>query len=62
MAKLFYQIKSKIWNRCDYCGKFIGFKEFQNGKSERKMVIPESELTIETYETYHIKCKKEYYE
>lgn len=47
----------KHWNRCDYCGRFIGLKEFANHTAETFLVTPDTEFTAETYETFHIKCK-----
>lgn len=48
----------KHWNKCDICGRFISFKDFNNG-AINIMVLPESELTKETYETLCIKHNKE---
>jgi len=39
-----------IWNRCDECGRFIAFKDFDNG-AVRRLIYPDSELTCETWET-----------
>ena len=44
------------WNRCDICGQFIGFYEFMNGKAEHNLVFPDSEVTVETWETHHTSC------
>ncbi len=43
------------WNTCDACGRFIPMKDFEDGSAIRNLLTPDSELTIETYETY---CKK----
>ena len=46
------------WNRCDYCGRFIGWWEFADKIAdkiaERILVTPDSALSTETYETYHV--------
>jgi CRISPR/Cas system-associated protein Cas10 (large subunit of type III CRISPR-Cas system) len=39
------------WNRCDVCGKFISFADFESGKALRIMVTPDSDYTAETFET-----------
>lgn len=41
---------SDPWNRCDVCGKFIAFEDFDRGAS-RTLLYPGSELTRETFET-----------
>jgi hypothetical protein len=43
-------IKSEKWNRCDVCGRFIAFSEFDNGAT-RDLIYPDSVLTRETWET-----------
>jgi hypothetical protein len=43
--------KRDQWNRCDECGKFIPYDDFYNGRAVRIMKTPDSELTVETYET-----------
>lgn len=43
------------WNRCDDCGKFISYKDFDEGKAVRVLLTPDSEFTREEYETL---CKE----
>ena len=43
------------WNKCDKCGRFISFEDFDNGSAIRVLVTPDSEFTAETYETL---CKE----
>ena len=45
------------WNKCVYCGKFIAYDDFVDGKAENIMTQPESLVTNETWEAYHLKCK-----
>lgn len=40
-----------FWNRCDVCGKFISLNDFAEGLAKRRLVEPDSYLTIETWET-----------
>lgn len=47
---------SKCWNRCEYCGKFVSFKDIEEGKVVHKLLYPDSQFTKETYETYHKSC------
>jgi hypothetical protein len=39
------------WNRCDICGRFIGMADFNSGKATRRMTTPNSDYSIEDYET-----------
>jgi hypothetical protein len=59
-----------IWNRCDVCGKFIPFVDFQldsnlnESKATRRMLTPDSEFSEERYETlckFHSSLIKEKY-
>jgi hypothetical protein len=48
--------KYDVWNRCDVCGRFIAYKDFDDGKARRCMVTPDSDYSSEAYETLCIKC------
>ena len=37
--------------RCDECGKFISFDDFDNGKAKRNCVTPDSHYSGEAFET-----------
>jgi hypothetical protein len=50
---------SEIWNRCLVCGQFIGFDELEEGTAVHHMVTPDSDVSSETYETYHVRCVDE---
>ena len=39
------------WNRCDVCGKFIGFTDLESGAACRVMISPDSDCSQETYDT-----------
>jgi len=39
------------WNKCDVCGKFISYKDFDTGEAIRYMATPDSHYTAETYVT-----------
>lgn len=39
------------WNRCDECGKFIPYRDFENGAARHELLLPDSEFSIETYGT-----------
>lgn len=48
--------KSPAQFRCDVCGRFIPLKDFEQGKAIRKLVTPNSDYSIEDFETlckYH---------
>lgn len=44
------------WNRCDHCGKFIAYKDFESGAAIRRMLTPDSYYSKESYTTL---CKKD---
>ncbi len=39
------------WNRCDVCGKFIPYHDFDSGLAVRYMKTPDSHYTAETWGT-----------
>ena len=43
--------------RCDYCGRFISYADFDDGKAECYMVTPDTEFTWEEYATHHMACR-----
>jgi hypothetical protein len=50
----------KTWNKCDECGRFISYEDFNTGMAERRMITPDSEFSIEEYETLcnkHLKSR-----
>ena len=44
-----------IWNRCEICGKFISYDDFESGEASHRMVQPDWEYGAETWETL---CKE----
>jgi hypothetical protein len=50
-------MKKEIWNKCDYCGKFISIEDFDTGKASRKFT-PDSHYSVESFENKCFKCKK----
>lgn len=42
--------------RCEYCGKFIGYEEFNKGEAIVESFTPDSHFTIEKTEMAHVKC------
>ncbi len=45
----------KHWNRCEICGQFIAFADFGDS-AVHQLVYPDSEITVETWETFHVDC------
>lgn len=43
--------------RCDECGRFIPWADFDSGAARRSMTQPDNELGGEEYETLCAKCK-----
>jgi len=39
------------WNRCDVCGRFIGYADLVSGKAQRWQTTPDTHFTVETYAT-----------
>ena len=48
---------TRILLRCDYCGRFISLSDFPD-KAVNQMVLPDSDYSVETFETYHKDCKR----
>jgi hypothetical protein len=48
--------KTKTWNRCDKCGKFISLYDFDNKTAFRFLETPDSDFTSEKYVTICKKC------
>jgi hypothetical protein len=46
--------------RCDYCGKFISYNDIHEGLATYKMISPDSELSVETFEGCCKKCRLKY--
>lgn len=42
--------------KCSICGKYISYRELEEGNIEQKYT-PDSEFTIEEFEYWHEKCK-----
>ena len=42
--------------RCDICGQFIAYKDFEDGRAVQYQLTPDSFCTFESYETYHLVC------
>lgn len=49
-------MKNKKWNKCDKCGKFIAYINFENGAT-RKLKTPDSHFSNESYDTTCKRCK-----
>ena len=47
----------KYWNRCEYCGQFIAHKDLDGVIGDHLLVTPDTDFTVETYETFHYSCK-----
>lgn len=44
--------------KCDYCGRFMSYADFDAGIAVYKMTQPDSEFGPEEYEGYHVACRK----
>lgn len=50
------------WNRCDYCGRWISFADFEVGRAKREFGFVAIETLSgpdvdESFETYHEACR-----
>ena len=43
--------------KCEICGKFISYKDFEQNKVKTEFTF-DTEFTSESYEFYHIECLK----
>jgi hypothetical protein len=53
----------QAWNRCDYCGKFISYADFDTERAKRDFdVVWRPSVSggepDEQYDTYHVACKQ----
>jgi len=37
--------------RCDECGRFLRYDDLESGIAIRRLTLPDSEFSVETYET-----------
>ncbi len=59
MSKPFLTLERTL--KCEVCGRFVSYADIESGAATHKMVLPDSDLSIESYETLCPKCKaKEY--
>lgn len=47
----------KPWNKCQECGRFIPYADFDSGKALNRMVTPDSDVSEEEWE---ILCRDHY--
>jgi hypothetical protein len=50
------------WNRCDYCGRFIAYADYDAGRAGVDEIYPDSFCTVETWERYHVSCLERSYQ
>jgi hypothetical protein len=43
--------------KCDFCGRFITTEDLQNNKASHSLIVPDSNFSIEEWETTCKKCK-----
>lgn len=43
--------------KCDDCGRFIPYSDLDSGAASHRMVLPDTVLTQETWETLCARCK-----
>lgn len=46
--------------RCGYCGRFIAYKDIDEGIATYKMISPDSSLSFEEFEGCCKKCRLKY--
>ncbi|MHA1470342.1 MAG: hypothetical protein ACTSSP_07245 [Candidatus Asgardarchaeia archaeon] len=42
--------------RCEFCGRFISYKDLDEGKAIHRLVTPDSHLTRVEFESFCVKC------
>ena len=50
--------RKKIWNRCEFCGRFIGLSDFINNVAKVVNITPLSDYSRVEDSVYHVKCEK----
>jgi hypothetical protein len=51
-------IKNNNWFKCSKCGKFISYNDFNLNLATWRIITPDSECSIEKFETLCKKCNK----
>lgn len=55
---MIFKKKKEVWPpKCDYCGRFISYKDLEEGVATFKMIYPDSAFTSESWEGCCKKCK-----
>lgn len=39
------------WNKCDVCGRLIGYNDLEKGLAIRRMITPDSDVSEKSWET-----------
>jgi len=48
----------ETWNKCDICGRFISYSDFDKREAIRTLETPDSYFSDESYKTLCKKCVK----
>lgn len=46
-----------LWNKCHECGRIIPYADFESGKALNRMIMPDSDVSYESWETL---CRDHY--
>ena len=58
---MFFKEKKEVWPpKCSYCGRFISYKDLEEGVATYKMISPDSSYSIESFEGCCKKCRLKY--
>ena len=50
-------VRRDLWNKCDVCGRIISYADLESGKAIHNMKTPDSDVSLETWETL---CRDHY--
>ena len=47
------------WNKCNVCGRFIAYSDFETGKAVNVLTNPSAYGAEEEWDTYHVACEED---
>jgi ribosomal protein S27E len=50
--------RTKPWNKCDWCGRFISLADFDSGKATRKLLYHDTAFSHESYKNKCASCNR----
>ena len=52
-------MNKKVWNKCDVCGRFVPYADFESGKATNILIALDSWCSVEAWEVLCAKHAKD---